>query len=352
MRALVYGVGAVGARVARQLASTVDLTELYVIDADADTAQQVATSIGAPAKPASIAALRLESRVARFAELCSGLDLVVLTAPADQAQLAHQALRDGAHVVSVSDDVDTIEELRALDTVARERGRLLLLGAGFSPGLSCLLARHAGSQFDVVDEVYVAKYGTGGPECARQHHRSLRSEAAEWRDGSWQRRHGGTGRELCWFPDPVGGQDCYWGALPDVSLLLPAFPGVVRAAARIAATRRDQMTKWLPMLRRPHPEGLLGAIRVEVRGWVGTQREVVIYGALDRPAVAAATVAAVAGQWAAEGRLDGVGALGLAELMADPVPMLHELAERGVRAAAFEGMHRAGIPFAADGRDG
>ncbi|MBW3669757.1 MAG: hypothetical protein KY443_11160, partial [Actinobacteria bacterium] len=91
------------------------------------------------------------------------------------------------------------------------------------------------------------------------------------------------------------------------------------------------------MLRPPHPEGLVGAVRVEVRGRRGQGRDVRVLGALDRPGVAAGAVAAVAATWASEGRFTRAGAAGLGELVADPVPFLAELARRGVRAAAFEG---------------
>ncbi|MBA3654651.1 MAG: hypothetical protein H0W70_10710, partial [Actinobacteria bacterium] len=42
--------------------------------------------------------------------------------------------------------------------------------------------------------------------------------------------------------------------------------------------------------------------------------------------------------WAADGRLARSGAAGLAELVDDAVPFLHDLAHRGVRAAVFEGV--------------
>ncbi len=61
-----------------------------------------------------------------------------------------------------------------------------------------------------------------------------------------------------------------------------------------------------------------------------------MYGAIDRPAVAAGAVAAVAALWAVEGRLRRSGAGGLAEL-AEPGPFLGELARRGVRSAVFQG---------------
>ena len=160
-------------------------------------------------------------------------------------------------------------------------------------------------------ELHVARSGTGGPACARQHHRALTGQALDWRDGGWQRRPAGSGRELCWFPDPIGAEDCYRAELPDALLLVPALPGVERVTARLAATRRDRLSAHLPMLRKPHPEGLVGAVRVEVRGRQAGRSEVLVLGALDRPAVAAGATAALAARWAGAGRLPaGLGRAG------------------------------------------
>ena len=120
--------------------------------------------------------------------------------------------------------------------------------------------------FDHVDEIHVAKVGTGGPSCAAAHHRALGGTALDWRDGEWVTRRAGSGRELCWFPDPIGGEDCYRAALADAVLLAPAFPGIARITARMGANRRDRITSRFPMLRPPHPEGGPGGARVEVRG--------------------------------------------------------------------------------------
>ena len=205
------------------------------------------------------------------------------------------------------------------------------------PGLTCLLARLGASEFDAVDEIHVAKVGTGGPACARQHHRALSSLAIDWRDGRWTRRAGGSGRELCWFPDPVAGRDCYRAALPDALLLVPAFPGVDRVTARMAATRRDRLTAPLPMMRRPHPEGGVGAVRVELRGWREGERHVVVLGSQAKPAHGAAVVAAATALHLV-GREVPAGAAGLASIP-DPDRLLLRgrrlgaapLAVRGVR---------------------
>ena len=61
-----------------------------------------------------------------------------------------------------------------------------------------------------------------------------------------------------------------------------------------------------------------------------------VLGAMDRPAVAAGAVAALASIAAGRGALRRPGAGGLAE-MVEPIPFLTDLARRGVKAAVFEG---------------
>jgi hypothetical protein len=180
---------------------------------------------------------------------------------------------------------------------------------------------------------------TGGPACARQHHKALRSTAQIWRDGDWRSRAGGSGRELGWFPDPIGAHDCYNAELPDPFVLLRAFPDVGRISARLSATRRDRLTSRLPMLRKPHIEGALGALRVEVRGLRAGERQAEVLGAIDRPAVAAGAVAAVAALRLAVPNAHP-GAIVLGDERIDTAAFLTDLAHRGIRAARFTGDHR------------
>ncbi|HEX3542316.1 MAG TPA: saccharopine dehydrogenase NADP-binding domain-containing protein [Acidimicrobiales bacterium] len=333
MRAVLLGLGAVGIRAARQLAATDGLDRLVLVHHNRSALAEIAEALDDPGR---VDTAFLERGASPDAVL-DDADVLVLTTPTGHRAAAEVALERGVHVVSVCDAVDGVRGLLALDAEARERAVSIVVGAAFAPGLSCVLARHAAMSFDTVAEIHVSSIGTGGPDCARRHHAALSETAVDWRDGAWRRRRGGSGRELCWFPDPVGGADCYRAARPDALLLVPAFPGVKRVTARMAATRRDRLTAWMPMLRPPHPEGMLGAVRVEIRGLRGAGHDAEVYGALDRPALAAGTVASVAATWAADGRLSRPGAGGLAELIEEPVPFLQELARRGVRAAVFEG---------------
>ena len=321
MRVLVIGAGALGARAVRQLVESPDVDEVAVVDTDSARQASIVGSSGGKARPGTVD---------------QDVDAVLLAGPCGtHAELARRHVAAGRVVVSTSDSIDDVRALLALDADAQARGVAVVAGAAFSPGYSCVLARHATSSFTTVTEVHVARSGTGGPACARQHHASLTGEGLDWRDGAWQRRTAGSGRELCWFPDPIGAEDCYRAELPDAVLLVPLFPGVERVTARLAATRRDRFSAHLPMLRKPHPEGLVGATRVEVRGVRDGATDALVLGALDRPAVAAGATAALALRWAVEGRFPvGAGGVGRVD---DPVAFLSELTTVGIKAAVFEG---------------
>ena len=331
MRVAVVGLGAVGTRAARQLASTPGVDALVLCEPHAVRRASVAEVLGAIAEPVD-----WDGR-GDLPDEVVGCDVTLLAGPSGRhVEHARHLLALRRPAVSVSDSLTEVESLLELDAEAKDAEVSLVLGAAFSPGLSCVLARHGASWFEQVDEIHVARIGTGGPSCARQHHVSFGGRAVEWMDGEWVHRPSGSGRELCWFPDPVGAADCYRGALPEPLLQLDAFDGLQRLSARLAGTRRDRMTARLPMLRPPHPEGSIGAIRVELRGWRAGGSDTVVLGAMDRPAVAGGAVAALAAVWAASGQLARPGAAGLAELV-EPLPFLTELARRGVRAAVFDG---------------
>lgn len=323
----IVGTGVVGARVARQLLAIRPEVRLVVHDTDVDRLRGVVRTLGPTVS------------MAAGGDLLRARPDVVVIATAAGRHLAHarRAVRAGIAVVSTSDRLDEVRSLLGMDALAVSKGSTMLVGAAFSPGMTGLLAAHGARWFDEVDEIHVAKAGTGGPACARQHHRALSGSAIDWRSGRWRRRPGGSGRELVWFPEPLGGADCYRGALADAILLQPAFPGADRITARIAATRQDRFTSWLPMLSPPHAEGGVGGIRVELRGRRGGRRLVEVAGAVERPGTAAAAVATVAVECILDGVAGGTGARGLAEL-SDPAAALAVLARRGLRAQRFEGL--------------
>ena len=261
---------------------------------------------------------------------------MVIATPGPQQPAARVFVEAGRSVVTTSDDALDVEALLGLERLAANVGATLVVGAAASPGLTGLLARLAASELDVVDEIHVARHGTAGPACARQHHGALGSASRVWYDGTWLERPGGTGRELCWFPDPVGAHDCYRAALPDPLLLHRAFPAPRRITARMTATRRDRLTARLPMLRPPHPEALVGAVRVEVRGSAGVSRSAVVMGAAAPLGTIASAVAAAAVIACAEAALPP-GLVVLGEERLPTVELLRAVSESGIKISRFVG---------------
>lgn len=308
-RVAVVGPGAVGRRVAEHLAGSAEVVV-------------VARRPGKWERSVNELALALPA------------DVTVLTASEGARRSAMAAIDSGSHVVSPLDHPVEVAGLLALDARARAKGVTVAAGTAMAPGLSCVLALRLAEDFDRVEEVHVASFGTGGPACARRHHAALTGLSVDWVDGRWVRRPGGSGRELVWFPEPVGGADCYRVSAADSMLLQPRFPDCRRITSRMAATRRDRLTSWLPMMRQPHPEGLVGAVRVEVRGWVGSCATTRILGAARPPAVVAAAVSATTARWLLEGRITTAGAGGLASLVAAPGEFI---LDTGVPVASFEG---------------
>jgi hypothetical protein len=326
---LLVGAGATGARAARQLADTPGLTKLLVADRDPDKADGLAGALGPLASVASL-----------DQPFPDGVGAVAIAVPARAgALIASRAVASGAHVAAIADERDGITALLGLDAQARDAGVTVAVGCGLVPGLSDVLARHAADSLAGADEAHVARVGAAGSACVSAVRRARREPPVEWLDGAWhapQRR----GHELVWFPDPIGARECEVVA-SGVELLRDSVPGVQHATIRVGEVpvRRASVAM---LTRRPIDDGWAGA-RVEVWGWRGRTRTPVVYGVIERAAVAAGTVLAVTAA-----RLGGLlpqielrstepGARALGAIV-EPAAFLGELAHRGVKAAAFEGI--------------
>ena len=195
-----------------------------------------------------------------------------------------------------------------VDTEARAGAARVITGCGLAPGLSDVLARHAASALDTVDEVHVARFGVAGDACLAAARAAQRSQVLEWRDGAFVSERG-HGAELIWFPDPVGARECELVS-DGIEQLVAAVSGVRRASVRLGLPHT-------PRVKLPGPFGVLargrqdpgigwGAVRAEVWGTQGDTRTTVVYGVIERTGVAAGTVLGVTAAWLA-GALPGLG---------------------------------------------
>lgn len=264
-------------------------------------------------------------------------DVVVLAHGGQVVERAVELVGRGRHVVTVGESIPETDRLLAVD----DRRAALVIGAAMSPGLSGLIARHLASELATLDEIHVAIHGTAGPACARAHHRSLSGLAPTWRDGRWVDHVGGSGRQLCWFPEPVGAKDCYRARVASPILLRAAFPEASRLSFRRSARRRDRFTAWLPMLSPPHHEGGVGALRVELRGGdADGGRQVVVAGVAEHVGTAAAATSAAFATALADGGVpNGLVTPGDARL--PTLDLLRRVEHHGVRLQEFTGIPTA-----------
>ena len=271
-------------------------------------------------------------------DLPDDVSVAVLAHGSAHGDLARELVDRGVGVVSVSDDLADLRSMLDLDDDARAAGVPIVVGAGMDPGLTGLLARLSAANFSTCDEIHVSIHGTAGPACARRHHRALRGRALGFHDGEWIQPTAGSGRELCWFPEPVGPYDCYRAELASPLLLHESFSDADRISARVSANRRDRFTAWLPMLSPPHREGGVGAVRVEARGTDAAGGRVTsIVGIAELVATATAATASAFAVEALNGRLpSGVSRAGDAGL--DTNGILRTVSQLGVRLQEFTGV--------------
>lgn len=271
-------------------------------------------------------------------DLPGDVSVAVLAHGGLHADLARQLVDRGVGVVSISDDLADVRSMLDLDDTAQAAGVPILVGAGMDPGLTGLLARLSVAKMETCDEIHVSIHGTAGPACARRHHRSLSGRALGFHDGEWTQPTAGSGRELCWFPEPVGPYDCYRAELASPLLLHESFADVDRISARVSANRRDRLTAWLPMLSPPHREGGVGAVRVELRGTDAAGRRVTsIVGIAELVATATAATASAFAIEALEGRLPG-GVSRAGDAALDTSAILRTVSQLGVRLQEFTGV--------------
>lgn len=323
MRAALVGTGEVATRAGRQLVETDGLSELVVIGRNARAAEQLAEAYGPSARTGTLDDL-------------AAVDAVALAVSDDAvAELVDRCIAAGRPTATVFTTSRAARLLAERGPAAVAAGVPVVAGAGLAPGLADVLAVHAAALFDQVEDVRVALTGWAGAACLASMRVLTDEPARVLVNGTWE-VPARSDEEQVWFPDPIAARDCRLvnGA---VGLLADAFPEAGRCSLHVAPPR----TRRLPG-RRIGDDGQWGGVRVEVWGRSGAapgEYDVVVYGVVDRPAVAAGAVLAVATAQLgglAGGRIDRPGVAGLGELVT-PVPFLAELAHRGVRAAAFEG---------------
>lgn len=201
------GTGDMGSHTVRELAREPGVTTLTIAGRNLEAAQRLAARIGPPARPLAVDVSDRDALVAALRQhdvVASALGPFYRY----EVPVAQAAIEAGVHYVSICDDYDAVEAVLQLDQQARERGVTVLTGAGWTPGLTNLMALKGAALLDEAREVHMswaaAFAGVEGFASIPHVIHAFTGQVPTYMDGRPALVRAGTGGERVKFPDPLG----------------------------------------------------------------------------------------------------------------------------------------------------
>ncbi len=353
------GAGDMGGRVVKELYKSGEVN-VTVADYRVDRAQKLAGDLG----PGVTVKFADANSRASLAEVLRGADLCInCVGPFYRYafDIAAAAIHAGVNYIDICDDDDATLALLSLDGMARRKNVSLLIGMGWTPGISNLLALHAARQMDAAEEIDMTWVGSAsdseGIAVIKHVLHAVTRRTPMYEDYRWVEVPALTGEKAVPFPEPIGTVNAYYCGHPEPVTLPRFMDGLKRVSLRgyLLPQELNQLTKtlidlellnsmpkkdalagllqtMLPFLRNLGGKAAppLSGIRVDVAGHKDGRPVIKSYCAVDSmdrltgipPAVAALLVARgmlvlPAGVYAPEGCLD-------------PAVFLAELAQRKI----------------------
>ena len=279
-----------------------------------------------------------------------------------ESKLAAAAGEAGAAYVSICDDSDAAEQVFQLDESIRKNSVPVLTGAGWTPGLSSLLARAGADSLDSVNKINVSWAGNSddasGAAIILHTLHIFNGRVPSFLDDSLQMIPSGSGREKVRFPEPIGEIYVYHVGHPEPVTMPRYFPGISEVTlkgginedllnrlailvgklgiSRKGVTRdllASLLQKILPLLRKVAGQGSdLSGIRVDIQGISQGEPCCLTYSAAGPMDVLTGIPMAVAIREMARGRIEKPGVFAPeAPDTLDPQIFFHELEKRGVK---------------------
>ena len=363
MRVLLLGAtGAVGRRVAGELARAETVTRLVVAGRNATRLERVARHLGGSDRGVFLLGLDI-ARAGALAEAGRGVDVIVSCAgPTHLFEETNvtAAIDAGTSYVSLCDDARSVGAILSLSDRAAEAGATIVTGCGLSPGLTNLMCRMAASELDEVRSIVIqvarSSADAAGPASLRSFVRTVATRAP--RSGTTSGSGGGSPRPS-FFPDPVGWVETFGFEHPERMTLHRSFPGLrfVEFRTGLAETANMDFVRALAGLSRDDvsardpvfTQGLLRrllqrlpargapwtAARVDVEGLHEGKTQAITYGIVDHLINLAALPLVHAALALGSGDTAAPGVHAPDEVFGAK-PFLRSLSRRGLRIASLE----------------
>lgn len=275
------------------------------------------------------------------------------------------AIEAGVPYVDIDDDYDATKAALGLDGEAKRAGIAVIVGLGWTPGITNVCARYGASKMGRVDEIDIAWAGTAADSVGYSvvYHvwHALSGMVPMYLDGEWRDVSAGTEGRIYDFPQPVGKVQCFYCGHPE-PVTIPRFIEGVKAVSlrggfypellsqAVAAITELGLTSTEPIKvgeASISPRDFITAFTssvedifrmgvepcsgtwVEVKGEKGGNPTRYIYRAADRMYKQTGGPASIGAQMLARGEIKAKGVLA-PEACIDPVPFFAQLAKRNI----------------------
>lgn len=268
MNALVLGAtGAMGRRVAAELARSDEVTSLTVAGREQARAESVAALLGGAQRNVRAITLNLDEADTLVSTLRENDVVVSCCGPTYlfETRLVAAAVAAKVPYVSLFDDHMILDQVAAHGPAAERAEVTIVPGCGLSPGITNLMAVLGARELKEVAEIEVAVAASSadseGPAAALHLLALMTSDAPFVSDHQGSVAKAGTAPRLIFFPEPVGWAETFRIGHPEVETLAHRFPGLRSLSFRLGLTEKVAMD----VLRASVATGLLKSERSRQR---------------------------------------------------------------------------------------
>ncbi|MGH2733460.1 MAG: saccharopine dehydrogenase family protein [Actinomycetota bacterium] len=361
MRVAVLGAtSATGRRIARDLLERSEVSEVVLLDRSPEALRHLSGQLDEGRAGTAILGLS----VSPLAKALAGCDVGIGTLPRDlklERVVLRAAIQAELPYLTACQDAEMVRVLFSHDAEARDAQTPIVLGAGWTSGITNLLVMRAARLMDRILRVRVAwvvpSPGSQGSDWLLCGLQALSGDASVYEEGRWQRRHAGSQRQKVFFPEPVGWKEVGLVSGAEAMTLPRRLDGVEKVVVKGGVWERG-VRRLLPRLprdgrradplrakgvtersRRPASRAIRlvswASARVDVSGLAGGTPYRLTYGVVDEigKLVSAPLIAGALMLARADGKVSGVGP---PEAFIDPDPFFALLGDQGIRVARLE----------------
>lgn len=367
MRIMVLGgAGDMGSAIVRDLVDS-DVSEVIIADFNQEKANSICSEL--KGKKSKLWAQSVDANDhASLVQAIKGADAVASAIGPFYKygpKTVKAAIEAGVPYVDIDDDHDATTAALELDGEAKKAGIAVIVGLGWTPGITNVCARHGTSKLDRVDEIDIAWAGTAADSAGYSviYHvwHALSGMVPMYLDGEWRDVPAGSEGRMIDFPQPVGEVECFYCGHPE-PVTIPRFIKGVKAvtlrgafypellAQAVAAitqlglastepvkvgeasiSPRDFITAFTHSVEDIFRMGVepCSGTWVEVRGEKGGNPTRYTYRAADRMYRQTGGPASIGAQMLARGEIKAKGVLA-PEACIDPAPFFAQLAKRNI----------------------